>query len=165
MKKTIQIPEMTNRQINLLFSKINTDSGLDGCWNWTGCTDKDGYGHVRINKRSYRVHRVIATFRFGQLPDGLVIDHTCRNTSCCNPIHLEVVTNRENVCRGSAGNLNSSRTRGTVDECCPHGHDRSKFGYLDRRGWICCRACDHLREVARWRSFKQASLLEVRDGE
>lgn len=75
------------------------------CWIWTGCTDEDGYGVTtrrrngqRLNKRC---HCLVYEDLVGPVPEGLILDHTCRNRSCVNPDHLEPVSNPENLLRGS----------------------------------------------------------------
>ena len=73
-----------------------------GCWLWKGLVDRDGYGVFGLNRRSFRAHRVAYELLVGPIPDGLMIDHLCRVTSCINPDHLEPVTNKENQARGSA---------------------------------------------------------------
>ncbi|MGE3448999.1 MAG: HNH endonuclease signature motif containing protein [Microbacteriaceae bacterium] len=69
------------------------------CWIWQG-KSKLGYGFVKRGGKEYRAHRWLWEQVVGPIPDGLVIDHLCRNTLCVNPDHLEPVTNRENVVRG-----------------------------------------------------------------
>jgi hypothetical protein len=71
------------------------------CWEWTGRTDQ-GYGRVSIGGRQLRAHRVVYERLVGRVPDGLVLDHLCRNRGCVNPDHLEPVTNEENIRRGVA---------------------------------------------------------------
>src|SRR5574343_1677663 len=77
-----------------------------GCWEWTMGTDSSGYGVMavklvdgpgRYGWRASRVHRIVWTATHGPIPDGMVIDHTCCNRLCCNPAHLQVVTQAENV--------------------------------------------------------------------
>lgn len=71
-----------------------------GCWTWLGAIDRDGYGRVGKDGRCLRVHRVAYESLIGAIPEGLVIDHLCRNRACANPLHLEPVTVRENFMRG-----------------------------------------------------------------
>lgn len=71
------------------------------CWNWTAST-RNGYGQISVGGRKGRIagaHRVAYELLIGPIPDGLVIDHLCRNTLCVNPDHLEPVTVRENALR------------------------------------------------------------------
>lgn len=76
------------------------------CWEWTGGKIKNGYGHFRFGYKSdgkndiRLAHRVSYELHVGLIPDGLVLDHLCRNTSCVNPRHLQPVTQRENIARG-----------------------------------------------------------------
>lgn len=82
----------------------NLDKFIDAsgdCWNWTGGTDPDGYGIGRVNNKSVRVHRTVYKHLVGPIDDNLVLDHLCQNRRCCNPDHLEPVTNRENILRGN----------------------------------------------------------------
>ncbi|WP_327421883.1 HNH endonuclease [Streptomyces sp. NBC_01230] len=71
----------------------------DQCWVWTGATNDQGYGHLHIGGKGgskLGAHRVSYELSVGPIPDGLEIDHLCRNTSCVNPQHLEPVTTQEN---------------------------------------------------------------------
>ena len=74
-----------------------------GCWEWTAYRAADGYGRVRgEDGRSLLAHRAMFESRRGQVPDGLVLDHLCRNRACVNPGHLEIVTLGENTRRGAS---------------------------------------------------------------
>lgn len=78
------------------------------CWEWTGGKIRNGYGHFRFGykldgKNDIRLaHRVSYELHVGPIPKGLVLDHLCKNTSCVNPTHLQPVTQRENIARGSS---------------------------------------------------------------
>jgi len=76
----------------------------DDCWTWNANTDKDGYGIFSMptggpQARNVKAHRWAYEQYVGPIPDGLVIDHLCRNRGCVNPGHLEPVTARENTVR------------------------------------------------------------------
>ena len=78
-----------------LLANIDVDD-VTGCWVWQGYTSPKGYGQMKFQGRAHWVHRVShATFN-GGIPDGMTINHTCSNPSCCNPDHLETMTISEN---------------------------------------------------------------------
>jgi hypothetical protein len=72
-----------------------------GCVVFTGRPDNHGYGQAYYDGRKRRVvHRLVYEAIVGDVPEGLVLDHVCRNRLCVNPQHLEPVTVGENVTRG-----------------------------------------------------------------
>ena len=78
--------------INEFWSRVNTDgpimkSWLTPCWLWTGYTDKDGYGIVKVKGKRYRAHRLAFFLTFGYYPDPCGL-HECDNPPCCNPHHV-----------------------------------------------------------------------------
>jgi endogenous inhibitor of DNA gyrase (YacG/DUF329 family) len=85
----------------LLAGKIRKIEGSD-CWLWTGST-RGGYGRFKIATVTQEAHRASYELYVGPIPDGLQLDHLCRNRSCINPAHLEPVTCAENIRRGLAG--------------------------------------------------------------
>jgi hypothetical protein len=118
---------------------VDVDAKIEktgNCWVWTGAISTAGYGTAwdREEWRKVLVHRVVFERDRGPIPEGLQLDHLCRNTACCNPFHLEPVTVRENVVRGL-------QARGRWDRC-SHGHkmegDNLHIGPGGRR---VCRAC------------------------
>lgn len=108
------------------------------CWNWTGSLNlvSSGYGRMSVEGRVFYTHRVAYELFVGPIPDGLQIDHLCRNTRCCNPAHLEAVTPAVNSQRGDTGAHYGRRTH------CANGH---AFDELNTRiganGERICRAC------------------------
>ena len=59
----------------------------------------NGYGSIRADapsRKNLKAHRVAYELKYGAIPDGLVIDHMCRNRSCVNPEHLRPVTKKQN---------------------------------------------------------------------
>lgn len=83
-----------------LMSKVVWNGDEEECWIWEGARDSRGYGCIQFGGRPRKSHRVSYELHIGPIPEGLVIDHLCRNARCVNPAHLETVTQRENVLRG-----------------------------------------------------------------
>lgn len=116
-----------------------------GCWQWTGArrgspTVLGYYGGLQVDGRQLAVHRYVYELLVGPIPDGLQIDHLCRNPPCCNPDHLEAVTQRTNLLRGNGISAkNASRTH------CAQGHEYTPENTVYRKGrgrW--CRACNRM---------------------
>lgn len=98
------------------WAKVTRNDG--GCWTWIGAKGGSGrYGmFAGTGGRARPAHRWSYEYFVGPIPEGLELDHLCRNTLCVNPEHLEPVTHAENVRRGDAGKPMSSRTH------CKNGH-------------------------------------------
>ncbi|HIC81054.1 MAG TPA: HNH endonuclease [Kiloniellaceae bacterium] len=77
-----------------------------GCWIWQGGTSGNGrgggYPRMKVDGQTVAVHRVVATHFFGYIPGKKQIDHTCRQRLCVNPMHLEIVTHKQNQKRRDA---------------------------------------------------------------
>lgn len=69
----------------------------DGCWLWTGCRDKDGYGHFAMNGATVKAHRASYILANGPITEGLHILHSCDNPSCVRPDHLYAGTRSQNM--------------------------------------------------------------------
>ncbi len=93
-----------------------------GCWIWTACLDRDGYGRITVyqpNKKSVGAHRFSWEWYKGPIPDGLCILHKCDVPACVNPNHLFLGTSidnnkdRDSKQRGrwAAGECHGSRTK------------------------------------------------------
>jgi hypothetical protein len=74
--------------------------GLGSCWEWTAQRTPNGYGRFWPGSAGVLAHRWAYEALVGLIPEGLQLDHLCRNRGCCNPAHLEPVTNAENQRRG-----------------------------------------------------------------
>lgn len=75
----------------------------DGCWLWTKAkVKKSGYGMIGLNRLTRPYNKTLAhQFSYiafkGTIPDGMHVLHSCRNRHCCNPEHLRLGTNYDNV--------------------------------------------------------------------
>lgn len=67
------------------------------CWLWFGKIEWDGYGRVKYKGKSYRAHRVAWELVNGEIEDGLLVLHRCDNPLCCNPSHLFLGTQQDNM--------------------------------------------------------------------
>lgn len=109
----------------------------DTCWMWNGSVESKGYGRLHFGGKALKAHRVAYELHRGRIPQGLTIDHLCRNRRCVNPWHLEVVTNRENVLRGEG--ITAQYARATH---CVNGHPfDAENTYMRPEGHRECRAC------------------------
>lgn len=81
----------------------------DGCWQWKSLRSGDGYGRVRHQKKDQLAHRVVYELLVGPIPEGLTLDHLCRNRGCVRPAHLEPVTLAENTRRGQGMSARNAR--------------------------------------------------------
>lgn len=104
-------------------AKYQVDPG-SGCWVWIGHISREGYGKIQANGDARLAHRISWELHRGPIPDGMMMDHLCRNRRCVNPDHLEVVTPAENMKRGMSPTAIAHKT-----ERCRQGHDLRAHGY------------------------------------
>lgn len=120
----------------------------DGCWLWTGPKNGYGYGAFYYRRLGYGAHRIAYELMREPIPDGLVIDHLCRNRACVRPDHLEVVTHAVNLMRGQG--ITALRAS---SKSCPSGHPYEGDNLvIDSRGYRHCRSCQRLADARnRWK--------------
>lgn len=111
----------------------------DGCWPWEAALTGPGYGAFRINGQTCYAHRIAYELFIGPIPEGLSLDHLCRNPACVNPAHLEPVTHKENLARGNHANGSTGQTH------CKRGHPFDEENTYRYKGARACRACMRLR--------------------
>jgi hypothetical protein len=123
-----------------------------GCWRWDASCNSKGYGLYSVGQGVlWLAHRAAFTALRGVIPEGLQIDHLCRNKRCVNPDHLEAVTAQVNVQRASAAPESIARVAARVEARthCAQGHPLSgdnvrlvkdRKGNVSRQCRICLRA-------------------------
>lgn len=124
----------------------------NGCWQWRGSSSPSHgqvdhrYAKVRYRGRVKLAHRVLYEGLVGPIPEGLTLDHLCRNSLCVNPAHMEITTLRENILRG-----NQPPARNARKTHCKHGHPLSGANVRHHAGRTerVCRTCE--REYGRRR--------------
>ena len=119
---------------------------IDECFVWQRALDKDGYGSFYFLKKLRRAHRVAYYFSFGDIPENMVIDHTCKNRACVNPKHLRVVTKLQNT-------MENSKSVGAVNKAkklCKNGHPFDKK-YGKQRYCSICNSAKRVRLARKWR--------------
>lgn len=128
---------------------------LGPCWMWTGAKAGTGYGSFRVGGRESNAvpaHRFAIQLLVGPVPEGLEPDHLCRVRSCVKaiadehgPAHLELVTQRENILRGTG--MSARHARKTY---CPKGHPYDAANtHRTKLGRRHCRRCHRERERER----------------
>ncbi len=104
----------------------------------TGYVRKDGYSLFSVGSRIDYAHRFAYELFASTIPEGLEVDHLCRNRRCVNPAHLELVTSVVNTLRGEGPTAQNARKTH-----CPKNHPFDTVNtYIDKRGHRYCRECE-----------------------
>jgi len=145
------------------WDKVNKIKG--GCWEWTAALDDAGrpmfHGDDGKLIRAYRYSYELA---YGPIPEGMVIDHVCKNVKCVNPSpkHIRLATNRQNAIENSVSvaAINHAKTQ------CIHGHpltgdnliliQRTTTKWPER----VCRICHNLSKMIWYSNKKDASRIQ-----
>jgi len=122
----VKVPETMLRQIFV------TEYG---CHLWLGTLTEKGYGRVTRKQKGRKVHRLLWEMTGRDLPDyvpgGKQLDHLCLDKSCCNPAHIELVTQLTNMQRRAAGRSH-----------CKNGHELTDANIVIRHNYKACKQCD-----------------------
>ena len=134
------------REIPHLFDRFDSfyiPEPMSGCWIWIGGDNGNDYGVFSL-KHGYTIyaHRFSYLVHKGDIPDGLELDHTCRNRLCVNPDHLEAVTHQVNKIRG-------------MKTHCKYGHALTEDNlYYDPGGRRYCIVCIRRHQKERPRRIR-----------
>ena len=128
------------------WSKVKTSDihSYEGtfCKEWTAYTNPDGYGRFKSNGIMKPTHRVAYEDKYGIIPEGLVINHLCRNRKCVNSEnHLEAITQGENIRKGLTGKINHHNLKKTN---CPQGHEYTEENTYVHSGKRNCKICGRI---------------------
>ena len=154
------------RVLARVWRKILPPDGPDECWLWAGGRNDAGYGIVTVDKQTMRAHRYVYAALVGEIPNGLVLDHTCHTNDptcydsdacthrlCVRPDHLEPVTSRENARR--VRHYNRSKTN------CSKGHPYDAENTRWYRGMRYCIACRKLADQDISRRYQERHREEI----
>ena len=139
---------------------------MSECIKWHKSLNERGYGQIWVNGKHWKAHRLAWAALYGEIPEGMVIDHTCHNAAaakgecdggvcehraCINIDHLELVSQGENVRRGLHG-VDTKQT-------CPKGHSyRDARNVLVRKnGQRECAECNRVRAAAAYARKKEVA--------
>lgn len=142
---------------------VRKEGSTTGCWLWQGVKHR-GYGHFNIGPptmRGVKAHRFSYALVYGPIPKGLTLDHLCRHPACVNPAHLEAVTHRVNILRGTGVAAVNARKLG-----CKRGHlFTPENTYVTTRGERTCRSCmrTHWKNWGRRKRGSPALPFDVRE--
>lgn len=140
---TIELTEAAARAFGIrrsLFLRFADNVMIDdGCWEWAGGRSRNGYATVNAGGSkgaTLLAHRVGYELLVAPIGGGMVLDHLCRNRGCVRPDHLEPVTQRENILRGTGlAAINAQKTH------CDQGHEFSEANTRVNNGHRHCRIC------------------------
>src|SRR5215472_3186776 len=126
-----------------------------GCWPWQGGIQSRGYGTTWFDGKDCTAHRVAYVLTHGSIPNDSVVDHLCSNRRCCNPAHLQLVSNSLNIGRGS----NKKHAGGNRYRNVHWRKDRHRWSVkIENKGRIVRGGCFDHAEVA----AMQADVLAAR---
>ena len=157
-KWRLKHPKPPKKTVIELFDEKWIPEPTSGCWLWTACVNKDGYGLMGSSGLTRRhtesAHRLSWVLHCGPIPIDKYVLHKCNVRCCVNPDHLYLGTQYENM-RDASGALTRASWN-TKKTSCPNGHvyDEANtywqpaYGRKGRATRV-CRACRNERQKLR----------------
>lgn len=152
MMYNIYMPRKTESE--RYWEKVDKRSDTE-CWDWTSKTTQKGYGRFYIKDdtttnglRGIGAHRYTYIINYGDIPDGLVVNHKCFNRRCQNPKHLNLMTAVEN----------SKRENRNPITHCKNGHKFTKNNtrFHTVTGGRICKVCANAYSRAYLPGYRKA---------
>lgn len=135
-KEPIGVPAPTEECLQRFLSYVVDRES--GCREWTAGTS-EGYGTFTIDGRTYRAHRVAYRYFVGEIPEGLMILHSCDNRLCVNPDHLSAGTALDNTRDMIAKGRDKFASPPPPKEFCRNGHPYSEVGRYKTGACLQCK--------------------------
>ena len=138
--KGFDMNDRTDMRTRIRRRSTERDCGYTSpCWISDRAAYGKGYTKMAYNGTIVGTHRVAYEVFVAPIPEGMQIDHLCRQRACCNPAHLEPVTCRDNLLRGD-----TVIAREVATTHCPRGHaydEANTYVRPDGQSKRGCRAC------------------------
>lgn len=156
MRRYKPIPQFTQPELDRFWERVEVHQPA-GCWQWRGQVRKsDGYAVAHFHRLgTFQAYRVSYSLLIGPIPEGMTLDHLCRNRSCVNPDHLQVIDSVTNALRGyGTSAMNKRRTH------CIYGHPftpENTYVTPGRHRMRTCRICAKRRSAATTRKITEAN--------
>jgi hypothetical protein len=136
---------MNKQKIAQYLIKNSLLNKLTGCIEWTKKVRPDGYARSWIDGKNYYIHRISYIVFCGEIPDGLLVCHSCDNRKCLNPNHLWLGTHSENT----IDKVNKGRDHNSTRTHCYSGHEYTEENIYSYKGRRLCRKCRWFHHLKR----------------
>ena len=110
------------------------------CWEWQGCDEPyhGGYARFWYEGQTYYASRLSWVINHGDVPEGMVVCHSCDNRKCVSPFHLWLGTQAENI----RDMVEKGRDVNSKKRYCRNEHPFNAENTYTLHGHRYCRTCD-----------------------